>query len=57
MVELFDLYAGSRIPEGKKSIGLRVKIVGDGELQTTQINEIIQQAVKTVEAVGGELRK
>ncbi len=56
-VALFDLYAWSRLPENKKSIGLRVKITWDGSLKTDQINDIVAQAVKAVETIGGELRK
>jgi phenylalanyl-tRNA synthetase beta chain len=55
-VEVFDLYQGENLPEGKKSISIKIKIVGEGNMTTEQINEVMQKAIKKAESVGAELR-
>ena len=55
-VSVFDLYQGDKLPAGKKSIALRIDIVGEN-MKTEQINDIMHQAIQAVEKVGGELRK
>jgi len=54
--EVFDLYAGEHLPEGKKSIAIRLKIIWEIELKTEDINAIMDKAVENVKWVGGELR-
>lgn len=55
-VEVFDLYQGEHLPEGKKSIALTLTIVGDGTWTSDQINEVLNQAIVEVEKIGGQLR-
>ena len=50
-VEVFDMYAGEHLPEGRKSIALKLKIVGEGELQTEAINDIMNKAIENVKSV------
>ncbi len=54
--QVFDLYEGEHLPEGKKSIALRLKIKWEEELKTEQINSIMEKVVENVKWVGGELR-
>ena len=57
-VKLFDVYEGSQIPEGKKSVAISVTLrsaeatLTDGEIETVS-NKIISK----LEAIGAELRK
>lgn len=44
-ISLFDLYAGERIPTGKKSISLRLTIVGDGTWTSEQFNNVLQESL------------
>ncbi|HMT26804.1 MAG TPA: phenylalanine--tRNA ligase subunit beta [Candidatus Absconditabacterales bacterium] len=55
-IEIFDLYQGENLPQGKKSVALTMKIKGDGSLTTDQINEIMNSAIKEAEKNGGQLR-
>ena len=56
-VELFDVYTGSQIPEGKKSVAYSLSLRSS---ETTLTDEIIDRTVKKVfkrlEAVGATLR-
>ncbi|MFZ2718698.1 MAG: phenylalanine--tRNA ligase subunit beta [Candidatus Absconditicoccaceae bacterium] len=54
-VEVFDLYKGTNLPEGKKSIAFKIKILGE-DMTTDKINEVMNKAIKAVEKVGGILR-
>jgi phenylalanyl-tRNA synthetase beta subunit len=55
-VEVFDLYQGENLPAGKKSLSIKIKVVGEGNMTTEQINEIMGKAIKKAESVGAELR-
>ena len=55
-VEVFDVYAGKNLWEEKKSVSIKIKIVGDGNTTTEQINEILNKAIKAGESAGGSLR-
>ncbi len=56
--ELFDVYEGSQIPEGKKSVAFSVWLrSADATLTDLQIEEISTKIIKKLEAVGAELRK
>lgn len=55
-VDVFDLYQGEYLPEGKKSIALTLTIVGDGTWTTDQINAVMNTAIVEVEKIGGKLR-
>ncbi|MBQ2135333.1 MAG: phenylalanine--tRNA ligase subunit beta [Clostridia bacterium] len=57
-VELFDVYTGSQIPEGKKSVAFSVALrSSEGTLSDTQIEEVNSRIIKKLEAAGAELRK
>lgn len=55
-LEVFDAYEGKNLGEGKKSVSLKIKIMGDGNLTTEQINEVMNKAIKAAEKAGGNLR-
>ena len=57
-VELFDLYQGNGVPEGKKSLAIAVTIQPrDRTLTDREIEEIAQKIVNAVtKATGGVLR-
>jgi phenylalanyl-tRNA synthetase beta chain len=51
-LEVFDAYEGKNLGEGKKSVSLKIKILGEGNLTTEQINEIMNKAIKAAEKAG-----
>lgn len=51
-MEVFDIYAGKNIGEGKKSVSIKIKIIGDGEMTTEQINAIMSKAIAAGEKAG-----
>jgi len=56
--ELFDVYTGSQIPEGKKSVAFSVWFrSAEGTLTDAQIDEVSSRIIKKLEATGAELRK
>ncbi len=55
-VEVFDVYAGKNLGEEKKSVSIKIKIIGNGEMTTEQINDILNKAIKAGEEAGGTLR-
>ncbi len=55
-VEVFDVYAGKNLGDDKKSVSIKIKIVGDGTMTTEQINEVMNKAIKAGESAGGSLR-
>ena len=58
-VEFVDEYRGNQIPEGKKSITLKVKILNEGTTMTSeQINEKMNNILKVLDKkCGAKLRK
>ncbi len=56
-LEVFDTYEGKNLGEGKKSISLKIKILGEWNLTTEQINEVMNKAIKVAEKTGGKLRE
>lgn len=57
-VELFDIYTGSQIPEGKKSVAYSVFLrSNDSTLTESQIDEVNAKIIQKLESVGAELRK
>ncbi|MCQ2449186.1 MAG: phenylalanine--tRNA ligase subunit beta, partial [Clostridia bacterium] len=57
-IELFDVYTGSQIPEGKKSVAYSIWLrSADSTLSDTEIDGVSERIVKKLEAVGAELRK
>ena len=57
-IELFDVYEGSQIPEGKKSVAYSVWLrSADSTLTDKEIDEANAKIIKKLESVGAELRK
>ncbi len=57
-IELFDIYTGSQIPEGKKSVAYSVWLrSADSTLSDKDIEEASAKIIKKLESVGAELRK
>ena len=57
-IELFDVYQGAQIPEGKKSVAYSVWLrSADSTLSDTEIEDISAKIIKKLESVGAELRK
>lgn len=55
-LEVFDAYEGKNLGENKKSISIKIKIIGDWNLTTEQINEIMNKAISCAEKAGWSLR-
>ncbi len=57
-VELFDVYQGSQIPEGKKSVAYSVWLrSNEGTLTDAQIEDASSKIIAKLEKLGAELRK
>ena len=57
-IELFDVYEGSQIPEGKKSVAYSVWLRSqDSTLTDKEIDEVNAKIIKKLELIGAELRK
>ena len=57
-IELFDVYQGAQIPEGKKSVAYSVWLRSqDATLTDKEIEDINAKIIKKLESVGAELRK
>jgi phenylalanyl-tRNA synthetase beta chain len=57
-VELFDVYQGSQIPEGKKSVAYSVWLrSAEGTLTDAQIEDASAKIIAKLEKLGAELRK
>ncbi len=57
-VELFDVYQGSQIPEGKKSVAFSVWLrSAEGTLTDEQIDSTAARIIEKLEKLGAELRK
>ncbi len=57
-IELFDVYKGSQIPEGKKSVAYSVWLrSADSTLSDKEIDDVNTKIIKKLEAIGAELRK
>ncbi len=55
-LEVFDVYQWTNLPEGKKSVAFRIKLLWDWTMTTEQINDIMNKAIKAGEKAGGKLR-
>ena len=55
-VEVFDVYAGKNLGEDKKSISIKIKLIGDGTMTTEQINDSMKKTITAAESAGGSLR-
>lgn len=56
-VELFDIYQGSNIPEGKKSLAFKVVIRADDRTLTeAEMKPVHEKILAAVQNLGGELR-
>ncbi len=57
-VELFDVYEGAQIPEGKKSVAFSVTLrSADSTLTDAETEAVTERIIKGLEAAGAELRK
>ena len=57
-VELFDVYEGSQIPEGKKSVAFSVFLrSAEGTLSDEEIENVTKNILKKLEAAGAQLRQ
>ncbi len=57
-IELFDVYEGSQIPEGKKSVAYSVWLrSAENTLTDKEIDEANAKIIKKLESVGAQLRK
>ena len=57
-VELFDVYSGSQIPEGKKSVAFSVWLrSSEATLSDEQIDGVCNKIIKNLEKTGAVLRK
>jgi len=54
--EVFDLYEGDRLEAGKKSVSIKIKINGDGNMTTEAINAIMTKTISAAEKAGWVLR-
>ena len=56
-VELFDVYIGSQIPEGKKSVAFTVALRSmEGTLSDEQIDSATKKIIKKLAEIGANLR-
>ncbi len=56
--ELFDVYEGAQIPEGKKSVAYSVWLrSAESTLSDKEIDEINKKIISKLESIGAELRK
>ena len=57
-IELFDVYQGAQIPEGKKSVAYSVWLrSADSTLSDKEIEDVNTKIIKKLESIGAELRK
>ena len=56
-LELFDVYKGKQIPEGKKSVAFSLVLRShDSTLTDAECDSIIQKAIKALNEIGAQLR-
>ncbi|MBQ9977342.1 MAG: phenylalanine--tRNA ligase subunit beta [Clostridia bacterium] len=56
-VKLFDVYVGSQIPEGKKSVAFSVSLRSlEGTLSDEQIESATKKIIKSLDSIGAKLR-
>lgn len=55
-LEVFDVYQGTNLPQGKKSVAFKIKITSGETMTTEQINEIMNKAIKAWEKAEWTLR-
>ena len=56
-VELFDVYTGSQIPEGKKSVAYTLTLrSAEGTLTDEQCDKVVRKVIAAVEKLGAALR-
>lgn len=56
-IQLFDVYEGSQIEEGYKSVAFSLVFrSAERSLETAEINKIVEKILKELEKMGVELR-
>ncbi len=57
-IKLFDVYEGSQIPEGKKSVAYSIWLrSAQSTLSDEEIDKTVSKIIKNLEKIGAELRK
>lgn len=57
-IKLFDIYTGSQIPEGKKSVAYSIWLRSvDGTLTEDETESVCKKIIEKLEKIGAELRK
>ncbi len=57
-IELFDVYQGAQIPDGKKSVAYSVWLrSADSTLSDKEIDDVNTKIIKKLESIGAKLRK
>ena len=57
-IQLFDIYQGAQIPEGKKSVAYSVWLRSqDSTLTDKEIDDVNTKIIKKLESIGAEIRK
>ena len=56
-IKLFDVYTGSQIPEGKKSVAFNVTLRSkEATLSQEEIDRVTNKIIKNLEQIGAQLR-
>lgn len=55
-LQVFDIYQGDNLPAGKKSLSLKCKLLGEGNMTSEQVGEILGKIIQTAKTIGAELR-
>ena len=57
-IKLFDIYTGSQIPDGKKSVAFSIWLrSADGTLSEEETESVCKKIIERLEKIGAELRK
>jgi phenylalanyl-tRNA synthetase beta chain len=57
-IELFDVYAGTKLGAGRKSLAFHVTLMSESRTLTDQdVAKFLERAEREFSALGGELRR
>jgi phenylalanyl-tRNA synthetase beta chain len=57
-IEVFDVYTGPELPEGRRSVGLRLTFADDrGTLSEATVSQTLENLVEVVGRFGGQIRE